>query len=502
MISTGFTSLDGAIGGLTEKKDYLVYGPVASGKSGFALNFLHAGLAAGEVVALVTRRSPRMVLDHSRAFGWDFESFVAENRLILLEYTPKILQNTAGLGDENQVVSELHRILEGTDVQRVVFDPLSPMLEGTINTNVVFRCRSLLDQVSRWGSTNLYIMDTPESDSYINQCKDQFHGMLRLERTSDIDYTYRFTVERTPTLSRQAFQIDFQLQCHNGMAEVSPVEFVSGNKGIRRKVLAILPPERRPLFRSVIGDGYSVIEAESPADGMAKITAFSPDLIVIDRDGRDINGLDLCQTLRVKGLNLPIIVIGEHLRRARDRVEISAVGADACLQRPFDGRLLNLEIQNLLHRYDPKVNQIQGRLPDTKLLADLKREGPSRTEDTDYFFQRLEQEVSYSSEHDLSFSVLLITPEGGRRELNECATTAESLIREYDVIFIAGRVVAVLLAEADQSGAAAFLKGFCKLCKTELAHVTCSSYQQQSDFIQDIRQFLNNGAEETCGVRT
>lgn len=317
MISTGFTSLDGAIGGLAEKKNYLIYGPVGSGKSGFALNFLHAGLTAGEVVGLVTRRSPRMVLEHSRTFGWDFESFVAESRLILLEYTPKILQNTAGLGDENQIVSELHRILEGSDVQRIVFDPLSPMLEGTINTNVVFRCRSLLDQVSRWGSTNLYVMDTPESDPYINQCKDQFHGMLRLERTSDVEHAYRLTVERTPTLSSQAVQIDFQLQYRYGMAELSPVEFMSGNKGIRRKVLAILPPERRPLFRTQIGDGYSVIEAESPADGMAKIAAFSPDLIVIDRDGQDIGGLDLCQTLRVNGLNMPIIVIGEHLRRAQ-----------------------------------------------------------------------------------------------------------------------------------------------------------------------------------------
>jgi KaiC/GvpD/RAD55 family RecA-like ATPase/DNA-binding response OmpR family regulator len=501
MISTGFTSLDGAIGGLAENKNYLIYGPVGSGKSGFALNFLRAGLTAGEVVALVTRRSPRMVLDHSRTFGWDFESFVSESRLILLEYPPKILQNTAGLGDENQIVSELHRILEGSGVQRIVFDPLSPILEGTINTNVVFRCRSLLDQVSRWGSTNLYVMDIPESDPYINQCKDQFHGMLRLERRSEVERTYRLTVERTPTLSNHAFQIDFQLQYHNGRAELSPVEFVSGNKGIRRKVLAILPPERRPLFRTEIGDGYSVIEAESPVDGMAKIAAFSPDLIVIDSDSRDINGLDLCQTLRVNGLNMPIIVIGEHLRRARDRVEISAVGADACLQRPFDGRLLNLEIQSLLHRYDPKVNRMQGRLPDTKLLADLKREGPVRIEDPEYFFQRLEQEVSRSSENDLSFSVLLLRPDGGRRELNECATTAASLVREYDVIFTADRVVAVLLPEADQSGAAAFLKNFFKLCKGELQHVACRSYQQQSDFIEDIRQFLTSGAEEPCEAR-
>src|SRR5438046_1673662 len=108
MISTGFTSLDGTIGGLAEKKDYLIYGPIGSGKSAFAMNFLHAGLVAGEIGVLVTRRSARMVLDHARTFGWDFEAFLSDSRMILFEYMPRILQKTAGLGDENQIVAELH----------------------------------------------------------------------------------------------------------------------------------------------------------------------------------------------------------------------------------------------------------------------------------------------------------------------------------------------------------------------------------------------------------
>src|SRR5262245_34497651 len=148
MISTGFTSLDAAIGGLTERKDYLLYGPLGSGKTAFALNFLHAGLKAGEVVALVTRRSPRMVFDQARSFGWDLETYAADSQLILLEYTAKILQNTAGLGDETQVMAELDRILAGNNVRRLVFDPFTPMLEGTITTNVGFRCRALLEQVA------------------------------------------------------------------------------------------------------------------------------------------------------------------------------------------------------------------------------------------------------------------------------------------------------------------------------------------------------------------
>ncbi len=495
MLSTGFRSLDAAIGGLTDRKDYLVYGPVGSGKTAFALNFLHAGLAAGEVVALITRRSPRMVFDHGRTFGWDFESFVADSRLVLLEYTPKVLQNTAGVGGENHMISELHRLLNGTDVQRVVFDPFTPMLEGSVSTNVAFRCRALLEQISVMGTTNIYIMDTPESDPYIHHCKDQFHGMMRLEWTSLLSHTYRLTVERSTTLQAQAIQIDFQLSYNNGMAELSEAEFISGRTDVRRKILTIVPPERRLIFRTALRSSYALTEAAGAADGMAKIAAESPDLIIIDKDGHDLDGVEVCRQLRSNGLNMPIVMVGEHLRRSRDRIEISAVGADACLQKPIDGRLLRLEIQNLLHRYDSNQDRLQGRLPDVKLLADLKRNGTTRTTDPEYFFQRLQQEIVYSSENDLPFSVVILRPRGHEhKEVEDCARTAESLIRTYDLIFTADCWVVIILAEADESGASAFLKNFHNLCTTELPRVTCQSYQQQPDFFDDINQLLEGAA--------
>src|SRR5262249_57810269 len=109
MISTGFTSLDRAIGGLSGGKDYLVYGPVGSAKTAFGMNFLHAGLRAGEVVALVTRRSPRMVFDHGRTFGWDLETFARNSQLILLEYTPKILQSGSTTAADNRITAEMPR---------------------------------------------------------------------------------------------------------------------------------------------------------------------------------------------------------------------------------------------------------------------------------------------------------------------------------------------------------------------------------------------------------
>ena len=269
---------------------------------------------------------------------------------------------------------------------------------------------------------------------------------------------------------------------------------MTATSNARRTVLTIVPTERQPLFRTVLHDTYTVVEASSIADGMAKIAAVSPDLVVIDREGLDIDGLEVCRKLRANSLNMPIIVIGEHLRRSRDRIEITAVGADACLQRPIDGRLLKLEIKNLLHRYDANTDRLHGRLPDNKVLEDLNRKGRSRTADSEYFFQRLEQEKKYSSENGLSFSVILLqTDFSNQKGLDESAKVAESLIRECDLVFTADNAVAVLLAEAGESGASAFLKGFHHLYKSELPRVTCRFYQQQPDFIQSIKQLMDDG---------
>src|SRR5262249_29488516 len=123
---------------------------------------------------------------------------------------------------------------------------------------------------------------------------------------------------------------------------------------------------------------------------------------------------------------------------------------------------------------------------------DLNRKGRTRTADTEYFFQRLEQEIKYSSENGLSFSVILLQTElNNPQGLNESVKVAESLIRECDLVFTSDTAVAILLAEADESGASAFLKGFNQLYKSELPHVTCRFYQQQPDFIRGIEHLLD-----------
>ena len=70
------------------------------------------------------------------------------------------------------------------------------------------------------------------------------------------------------------------------------------------------------------------------------------------------------------------------------------------------------------------------------------------------------------------------------------------MIREYDLILAGPDWIAVLLSEADETGAAAFLKGLETACKTGLRCVRCECFRQQSEFAEDIRRLVQGDADE------
>ena len=104
MASSGFSGLDELGGGLVNGQSYLVHGPLGSGKTTFALQFLLEGLRAGEAVALVARRSAPVVLGKARAFGFELEPFVRDGRLALFEYAPRVIESCTRLRDEREIV--------------------------------------------------------------------------------------------------------------------------------------------------------------------------------------------------------------------------------------------------------------------------------------------------------------------------------------------------------------------------------------------------------------
>jgi circadian clock protein KaiC len=87
--ATGIAKLDHWIGGIPPGGRNLVYGPPACGKTVFAMQFLWAGLQAGETVSFdVMDRPWTHMRNYFRTFEWDIRPYETSGRLIPIQAFP------------------------------------------------------------------------------------------------------------------------------------------------------------------------------------------------------------------------------------------------------------------------------------------------------------------------------------------------------------------------------------------------------------------------------
>ncbi len=94
---------------------------------------------------------------------------------------------------------------------------------------------------------------------------------------------------------------------------------------------------------------YAVLAAGSIAEIRARLTEMPVDLLVLDLNLPDGDGLNLCRELRAEG-HVGAIVMVTARDSAIDRVLGLELGADDYLTKPFEPRELLARIRNLLKR--------------------------------------------------------------------------------------------------------------------------------------------------------
>jgi len=108
--------------------------------------------------------------------------------------------------------------------------------------------------------------------------------------------------------------------------------------------------------------GYEMIASLNGTDGIIKARAMLPNLILLDVMLPDMNGFDVCASLRTVALTryIPIIFLTQRDERM-DKVAGLSLGADDYLTKPFDVEELRLRAQGSLYRstreqlYDPRT---------------------------------------------------------------------------------------------------------------------------------------------------
>ncbi len=496
MILSGFSGLDDLTGGLQEKKNYLIYGNIGTGKTTFCLQFLYHGLLKGEHVGLVTRRSAQSVFDHGHAFGLDLEPFTRNNQLMLLEYLPKVIENSLRLKDAAEMSSEFMAFVGSDNLHRLVFDPFTPLLASPSSSTGIFRARSLVQSFSDLQATCVYILDTPEGEEYLANCKDFVYGVLRFEASAFQPSRARMGLERFPELKGRLRELEFEVTTGAGLVEIAGS--APGTAGAaeeafsQRKILIIEPDEeQRGILRDLLGKSYKVLIADGAADGLAKIAAESPDLILLERENKGLDGIEICRKLRQNKMNVPIVLIASQIRRARDRVRIMAAGADECLERPVDGRILKLKVQQLLRRYDASRDRLGAGPLDASVTTALERDKTTSTTNLVYFYDRVRQEISYSTENALSFALVALRLPDSPTLRQELFELASSMIREYDLIYVGKSGIAILVAETDEKGANVFLARFSQRWnRTPAPAIEHRCFDRREDFLETAKRLV------------
>jgi two-component system alkaline phosphatase synthesis response regulator PhoP len=96
-------------------------------------------------------------------------------------------------------------------------------------------------------------------------------------------------------------------------------------------------------------EGYDITCAENGAVALKKVDEGYFDLIILDVMLPEIDGFDVCETIRLKNIDTPILMLSARSGSA-DRVTGLKRGADDYLTKPFNLEELLLRIEKLIDK--------------------------------------------------------------------------------------------------------------------------------------------------------
>lgn len=128
--------------------------------------------------------------------------------------------------------------------------------------------------------------------------------------------------------------------------------------------------------------GYDVDLALRGGDALEKTRHTMPHLIVLDIMLPDIDGYEVCRTLRTNARtsHIPVIFLTQKDERS-DKLQGLELGADNYITKPFDIEELKLYVQNAIARSeresltDPQSGLPSGRLIEDQLRRIIRQQG-------------------------------------------------------------------------------------------------------------------------------
>lgn len=118
----------------------------------------------------------------------------------------------------------------------------------------------------------------------------------------------------------------------------------------KRKILVVddEPQITRVLKTTLSAQGYAIRTASDGRQGLQEVKSWSPDLVITDLRMPNMDGLDLCRSIRAE-FHIPIIVLSVKGEEAT-KVEALDAGADDYVTKPFNVNELLARVRAALRR--------------------------------------------------------------------------------------------------------------------------------------------------------
>ena len=111
------------------------------------------------------------------------------------------------------------------------------------------------------------------------------------------------------------------------------------------------PPLRDVLTRSLRAEGFAASAVATGSELLERALGDPPDALVIDIGLPDADGRDLCQALRARGLDAPVLFLTAR-DALTDRLSGFSAGGDDYVTKPFDIEEIVARLHALLKRAD------------------------------------------------------------------------------------------------------------------------------------------------------
>jgi DNA-binding response OmpR family regulator/KaiC/GvpD/RAD55 family RecA-like ATPase len=395
---TGVDLFDAGAGSFYRGRPYLAFGASGTGKSTLGLQFAAAGLERGEKVLYVCGEKAQGLIQRGESLGFSLGEHLDDDRLVLLEYDEDFQENVKRQG-AGEVLEELCREIEPSEISRVVLDPIDPFFSSLEHeSSLRSQLRTITGRFEAMGWTSLMLSDAGviAREPFVLRVFSEFcWGVLELRRETrenEIARALRCYQMRNVNLGRSEFEFRIEAggirsaapepepqrrsfaRFRRGRAPVDEVaeaatastpqpDELERSQAMPARALVLVadddPQVRAEVAAALDGVGRSlglgmrIAEAADGMQGLRSAASAKPDLVVTSVGMPRLDGIGLCRILRQHDADVPVLFLSSRRAVPGERMRCLMAGGDDTVACPIEPNELVAKAAGLLQTRPP-----------------------------------------------------------------------------------------------------------------------------------------------------